>query len=203
MKRAPIMLFCAVLAAALMGCAAIKRVEKELKKLSPGNFIGGSSLQDTCRTALVVDGDTVFLECAWLKNTRGWDRVRFKLRDIDAPEAVDNEQARAQAKRLGISLETLIELGGKSKVYLEAKLPLKRKVHVVGFRTINKADPTLSGYLFPKKGKVILNLIMVREGHAMAKIDQTYSGNGSHAAEIRDAAQQAKKAGRGIWAVAD
>ncbi|MEE8425204.1 MAG: thermonuclease family protein [Elusimicrobiota bacterium] len=181
----------------------MKPFEKELKKLSPDNFIGGSSLQNTCRTVSIEDGDTVFLKCAWLKNTRGWDRVRFEFRDIDAPEVIDNEEARAQAKRLGIPLETLIELGGKSKAYVESKLPLKQKVRLVGFSTTDKTNPTLSGYLWLEKEKANLNLLMVRDGQAMAKIDRAYSGNGSRAPEIRKAARRAKEAGRGIWAVVD
>ena len=124
----------------------------------------------------VVDGDTVSVRLA--------DRTeRVRLLGIDTPESV--------------KADTPVECFAKeAAARLSALLPRHVAVRLV--RDVEERDRygRLLAYVYRQPDDLFVNLDLVRGGYAQLL---TYPPNVAHVDELRRAAGDARRAGRGLW----
>jgi len=138
-----------------------------------GPAVGGPGL---ATVEQVVDGDTVSVRLA--------DRTeRVRLLGIDTPESV--------------KADTPVECFAKeAAARLSALLPRHVAVRLV--RDVEERDRygRLLAYVYRQPDDLFVNLDLVRGGYAQLL---TYPPNVAHADELRQAAGDARRAGRGLW----
>ena len=147
-------------------------------------------LSSACRTAAspsvagpglatverVVDGDTVSVRLAGRTE-------RVRLLGIDTPES--------------IKADTPVECFAKEAAgRLSALLPRRATVRLV--RDVEERDRygRLLAYVYRQPDGLFVNLDLVRGGYAQLL---TYPPNLAHVDEMRQAAGDARRAGRGLW----
>ncbi len=147
----------------------------------------GRAVEDTAGTApgtggnatveAVVDGDTLAVGLG------GGRRERVRLLGIDTPESVKRD--------------TPVECFAKeAAARLRALLPAGTPVRLV--RDVEERDRygRLLAYVYRQPDGLFVNLDLVRGGYAQLL---TYPPNVAHTEELRRAAGDARRSGRGLW----
>jgi len=125
----------------------------------------------------VIDGDTLTVRLA------GGRRERVRLLGIDTPESVKRD--------------TPVECYAKeSAARLRALLPARTPVRLVGDVEQRDRYGRLLAYVYRQPDGLFVNLDLVRGGYAQLL---TYRPNVAHADELRQAAGDARRTGRGLW----
>lgn len=122
----------------------------------------------------VIDGDTLRLA----------DGARLRLQGIDAPElGRDGAPSEPFARKATEFAERFVESAG-----MRVRLTFTDE-------RLDKYDRYLA---FVWRGDECLNELLVREGLAEARLDYRFTG--TMRSRLRDAQQEARRAGRGMWA---
>ena len=137
----------------------------------------GSAGAANATVEAAVDGDTLAVRLG------GGSRERVRLLGIDTPESVKRD--------------TPIECFAKEAAgRLRALLPRGTPVRIV--RDVEERDRygRLLAYVYRQPDGLFVNLDLVRGGYAQVL---TYPPNVAHSEELRRAAGEARRAGRGLW----
>jgi micrococcal nuclease len=143
----------------------------------------------SCRVTKVIDGDTLYC-------SQGFGReLKIRLIGIDAPESKRNSKAYRDAERTGTSVESLVELGEKSRDFVRSRVPVGTEVRLdVDVQVKDKYGRTLA-YVYLPDG-TMLNELVVREGYAQV---MTVPPNVRHKELLLKAQKNASKSGTGFW----
>lgn len=143
----------------------------------------------TCRVTKTIDGDTLYC-------SQGFGReLKVRLIGIDAPESKRNSKAYRDAERTGESVESILELGKKSKAFVRSRVPVGTEVRLeLDVQTRDKYSRTLA-YVYLPDG-TMLNELIVREGYAQL---MTVPPNVRHQEQLLEAERDAWESGRGLW----
>ena len=137
------------------------------------------------------DGDTLRVVLASRTET-------VRLIGIDAPEVSPNERARDQARRLGVPLRELLEMGRRSRDFASRLAPPGTTVRLeLDVQTRDRYGRLLS-YLWLPDGSMV-NERILEAGWALLL---TVPPNVRHVDRLRDAQRRARERGAGLWASA-
>lgn len=143
----------------------------------------------TCRVTKIVDGDTLYC-------SQGFGReLKVRLIGIDAPESKRNSKAYRDAERTGTSVESLVELGKKSRAFIGRKVSIGNEVRLeLDVQVKDRYGRTLAYVYLPDD--TMLNELIVREGYAQV---MTVPPNVRHQELLLRAQRHAREKGRGLW----
>jgi len=133
----------------------------------------------------VVDGDTIRIG--------GGQLVR--LIGIDAPESRENDRTHLQAKRTKTDIKTILELGRRSSVFLERKLPLGSAIKLELDVEPRDRYGRLLAYIYLQDGTFI-NALILKMGYAKLL---TVPPNVRYLEDLRAAYSEGRAAHRGLW----
>jgi micrococcal nuclease len=121
-----------------------------------------------------------------------------RLIGIDAPEVSPNDRARDQARRLGVPLRELLDLGRRSRDFASRLAPPGTRVRLEpDVQTTDRYGRLLS-YLWLTDGSMV-NERILEAGWALLL---TVPPNVRHAERLREAQRRARERGAGLWASA-
>jgi micrococcal nuclease len=137
------------------------------------------------------DGDT-------LRVVLGGRTQTVRLIGIDAPEVSPNDRARDQARRLGVPLRELLDLGRRSRDFASRLAPPGTRVRLeLDVQTTDRYGRLLS-YLWLPDGSMV-NERILEAGWALLL---TVPPSVRHAERLREAQRRARERGVGLWASA-
>lgn len=136
----------------------------------------------------VIDGDTIVVSI---------DAVEEKVRliGIDTPESRANKRAELQEKELGKDIESIVELGKKSKEFTKSMLENVPKVYLEFDVQQRDKYGRLLAYVYLPDGRM-LNKEIICNGYAMPL---TIPPNVKYEKEFRECFQKAIQERKGLW----
>lgn len=148
-----------------------------------------SQQAESCTVTKIADGDTIY--CS---NGSGKEE-KIRLIGIDAPESSANPKTYKDAERTGESIETIEELGKKSKSFVKSKLPQGTTVTIeLDVQEKDKYGRMLA-YVYLPDG-TMLNELIVSAGYAQV---MTVPPNIKYQERFIEAEREARDNRRGLW----
>ena len=142
-----------------------------------------------CVVIKIYDGDT--FRC----KLNDGQEIRVRLIGVDAPESTRNAKAYRDARRTGIDIEEIIEMGKEAKAFVERILKRGTKVILETDVQITDKYGRVLAYVYLPNGKM-LNLLLVEEGFAKL---YTIPPNVKYEEVFRKAQRIAIEEGKGLW----
>lgn len=137
----------------------------------------------------VEDGDTLVILVDGLP-------TRVQLRDIDAPEDVDNPKLRRDIERTGLDAQSLQLIGSAATQHLHALIGEGQVLNFEGDLNQHDRYGRVPVEVVDANGRSI-NEAMVKDGYAIAI--KRGASSAARYAQLVAAARQAQQAGRGLW----
>lgn len=136
----------------------------------------------------VIDGDTLRLRIAQRSQL-------VRLIGIDAPERVDNEKARRDAERSGMSLSKLLGAGERARLHMVSLISHHSHLRIEYDQDREDKFGRVLAYVFTESG-IFLNEAMIRDGFAVPLF---VAPNTFHRVLLEEAAREARNSGRALW----
>ncbi|MDQ7037956.1 MAG: thermonuclease family protein [Aquificota bacterium] len=142
-----------------------------------------------CRVIRVYDGDT--FRC----RLESGEEVKVRLIGVDTPESRPNRKALRDARREGVSLDTILRLGKKATEFTRKLIPPGTVVYLETDVQIHDRYGRLLAYVYLPDGRM-LNEVLLEEGYAKM---MTVPPNVKYVERFRRAQRRAIREGRGLW----
>ncbi len=168
----------------------VKRSEEQFKRLGGANAKESSNDRIPCVVVKVYDGDT--FKC----RLKSGEEVKVRLIGVDTPESRKNRKAYRDARRSGMDIEEIIEMGRKASRFTKKLIPPGTTVYLETDVQLHDRYGRLLAYVYLPDGRM-LNEVLLEEGYATV---YTVPPNVKYAERFRKLQRKAMELGKGLWA---
>ncbi len=168
----------------------VKLSEEQFKRLGGANAKESSNDRIPCVVVKVYDGDT--FKC----RLKSGEEVKVRLIGVDTPESRKNRKAYRDARRSGMDIEEIIEMGRKASRFTKKLIPPGTTVYLETDVQLHDRYGRLLAYVYLPDGRM-LNEVLLEEGYATV---YTVPPNVKYAERFRKLQRKAMELGKGLWA---